>query len=29
MQEYSWGHLATSKLSSHHIWLVVFISDVV
>jgi hypothetical protein len=29
MQKQSWGHLATSKLPSHHVGLIVFISTVV
>jgi hypothetical protein len=29
MKEQSWGHLATSKLSGHHIWLIIFISAVI
>jgi hypothetical protein len=29
MQKYPWGHLATSKVPSHHVGLVVLISTVV
>jgi hypothetical protein len=29
MKEQSWGHLATSKLSGHHIWMIIFISSVI
>jgi hypothetical protein len=29
MQKQSWGHLATSKLPSHHVGLIVFISTMV
>jgi hypothetical protein len=29
MKEQSWGHLATSKLSGHHIRLIIFISAVI
>jgi hypothetical protein len=29
MQKQSWGHLATSKLPSHHVGLIIFISAVV
>jgi hypothetical protein len=29
MQEQSWGHLATSKLSGHYIGLIIFISAMI
>jgi hypothetical protein len=29
MNKLPWGHLATSQLSSHHVWLIIFIGTVI